>query len=78
MIACWLLRYQIEIDYYLIDDINCRCRDSPDEFSVAPVIMKDADCSLVDNLIAKKLILQRKLIFKETYLAVQRLKFRVR
>ena len=33
-------------------------RDSPDEFSVAPVIMKDADCSLVDNLIAK-----------ETYLA---------
>ena len=31
--------------------------DSPDEFSVAPVIMKDAECSLVDNLIAEKLIL---------------------
>ena len=30
---------------------------SPDEFSVAPVIMKDAECSLVDNLIAEKLIL---------------------
>ena len=32
-------------------------KDSPDEFSVAPVIMKDAECSLVDNLIAEKLIL---------------------
>ena len=31
--------------------------DSPDEFSVAPVIMKDAECSLIDNLIAEKLIL---------------------
>ena len=30
---------------------------SPDEFLVAPVIMKDVECSLVDNLIAKKLIL---------------------
>ena len=30
---------------------------SPDEFSVAPVIMKDVECSLVDNLIAEKLIL---------------------
>ena len=30
---------------------------SPDEFSVTPVIMKDAECSLVDNLIAEKLIL---------------------
>ena len=30
---------------------------SPDEFSVAPVIMKDDECSLVDNLIAEKLIL---------------------
>ena len=28
---------------------------SPDEFSVAPVIMKDVECSLVDNLIAEML-----------------------
>ena len=41
-----------------IDQMNeCKSRDSPDEFSVAPVIMKDAECSLVDNLIAEKLIL---------------------
>ena len=33
------------------------CYYSPDDFSVAPVIMKDVECSLVDNLIAEKLIL---------------------
>ena len=35
-------------------EISGKC---PDEFSVAPVIMKDAECSLVNNLIAEKLIL---------------------
>ena len=45
----------IHIHIYIAEWHNIyRCRDSPDEFSVAPVIMKDADCSLVDNLIAKK------------------------